>query len=379
MFPACELPLGVALKRPMCKLPYLLFALCLSGSAYAQETGELFVSLEGDGSGRIYLDGMDTGNDTPAMLRDVEAGSHQLQVLGECQTAGETIEVAGGRITRSVLTLEDRGGFLELVVEPDASEIFIDGDLVGMGPNLAREVGCGRHTITVEAIGHKSQTRNLNVDMGSAHRMEISLLTQGHGSLSIMVEPLGATVFIDGHKVADGPITLDDLGQGEHELKVLAEGFHPHISTLTVEPDVLARVDVQLDPVVAVEQVATEAPEPEPAVVEPAMQELELVAGPSSRAPRYVGGAVMTTMGATAAFFSWRFFQTSLIRYDAYKQRVENNNPSANAYYDEQYLPTVRWSTGLAIASGASFLGAAGLFFTADLEGNPMVGIAGRW
>ena len=359
----------------MSKLTFPLVALCLSGSAFAQETGELFVSLEGGGSGRIYLDGMDTGNDTPAMLRDVEAGTHQLQVLGECQTAGETIEVAAGRITRSSLTLESRGGFLELVVEPEASEIFIDGDLVGMGPNLAREVGCGRHTITVEAIGHKSQTRNLTVEMGSAHRMEISLLTQGHGSVSIMVEPLGATVFIDGHKVADGPITLDDLGQGEHELKVTADGFHPHTSTLNVEPDVLARVEIQLDAIGAA--TAPEPSEPEPVVVEP-VRDLS-VAAPSSRTPRYVGGAVMTTMGATAAFFSWRFFQTSLLRYDAYKQRVDNNDPSANAYYDEHYLPTVRWSTGLAIASGASLLGAAGLFFTTDFDGSPIVGLAGRW
>ena len=66
---------------------FLSFILC--GTAAAQETGDIYVLVPEGQTGRVYLDGEDTGKDAPTTLKAVPEGQHQIQVRGPCTIASD--------------------------------------------------------------------------------------------------------------------------------------------------------------------------------------------------------------------------------------------------------------------------------------------------
>jgi hypothetical protein len=368
--------------------------LALSPQALAQETGDIFVTVSGGASGRIHLDGLDMGSEAPATLRNVAVGSHKVQVKGDCVVGTQTVDVAADRVTRTELVLQPRGGFVEVQVDPEFAEILLDGAIFGTGPRVATEVPCGPHILQIEAIGFLTETRPLQVSMGSVHRLEVSLKSkEGKGSLSLLVDPVHTETYLDQVHVATGPITLDDIQAGHHEMVFLAEGYKRHEERIAVLPNEVTRVEITLESMApaapevappppeappkapgAVPVVATPAPSSTPLPPPEAVEPLET----KGSIARPITGAVMIAAGFGAGFYSGRFKQVAWANYATYQELIEDGDEGANDYYDTNVQRDYRRTVGFAIGGAVLITGGLVTVF-ATPDGTSMIGVSGRF
>jgi hypothetical protein len=378
----------------MIRVALTCLLLALSSQALAQETGDIFVTVSGGASGRIHLDGLDMGSEAPATLRNVAVGSHKIQVKGDCVVGTQTVEVAAERVTRTELVLQPRGGFVEVQVEPESAEILLDGSIVGTGPRVATEVPCGPHILQIEAIGFLTETRPLQVSMGSVHRLEVSLKSkEGKGSLSLLVDPVHTETYMDQVHVATGPITLDDIQAGHHEMVFLAEGYKRHEERIAVLPNEVTRVEITLESTApSVPEVAPPPPpvpskEPGavPVVAAPAPSSTPLPPPAPKEPPdasrplgRQITGAILVVAGTGAGLYSWQFKQVAWANYATYQQLTEEKDEGANDYYDTYVQSAYRGAVGFAIGAGVLVTGGLVTAF-ATPGGTSMISVSGRF
>lgn len=72
------------------------------------------------------------------------------------------------------------------------------------------------------------------------------LLRLARGAASVVSDPPGAEVFLDGRSVGHAPILMKDMVRGTHYLRIEAPGVDPWAETVEVEPTQVAQVEVSL-------------------------------------------------------------------------------------------------------------------------------------
>jgi hypothetical protein len=78
--------------------------------------------------------------------------------------------------------------------------------------------------------------------------VDVTLLKEGYGTLVIGLEPVTAAVAIDGVAAGSGPMTIDEIGVGSHEVVLTADGYVTVAKTTDIVADQVVRLDVKLDP-----------------------------------------------------------------------------------------------------------------------------------
>lgn len=100
-------------------LGILLFSISCSeeSSVSSNETGKLIITSIPSGAG-IYLEGMNTGKDTPDTLTNLEAGDYDLFLyLQYYDTAFFTVTIQKNLTTTKEITLEDGLPMVEIVMD----------------------------------------------------------------------------------------------------------------------------------------------------------------------------------------------------------------------------------------------------------------------
>lgn len=91
-----------------------------------------------------------------------------------------------GRETAGAAAPMNRDATLRLQVRPSHAAVLIDGAFVASGSELAKmeaplAIAAGSHTVTVEAPGHTSDTRTIEVGPGQVMELEIVLAADSAG------------------------------------------------------------------------------------------------------------------------------------------------------------------------------------------------------
>jgi PEGA domain len=115
-----------------------------------------------------------------------------------------------------------RTGSLTIATQPDAAEVVIDGERRGTTP-LTVALAAGMHTVTIQ---HDGDTRvvPLTIAAGAEVTQHFEMKTREtvpqFGRLSVVTEPPGAKVSIDGHPHGVAPLVAADLTAEEHTVTV---------------------------------------------------------------------------------------------------------------------------------------------------------------
>jgi hypothetical protein len=131
-------------------------------------------------------------------------------------------ELAGGRSTRAQ-AVESRLGKVTLDTRPAGAEVTIDGQRSGLTP-LTLSVSPGLHSVTV-SLGDDQRVVPLTVEAGSAITQHFEMRTSDStapvgGRMSIVTDPAGAQVSVDGQYQGISPVTVGDLEAAEHRVSV---------------------------------------------------------------------------------------------------------------------------------------------------------------
>jgi hypothetical protein len=126
----------------------------------------------------------------------------------------------------------------------------------GVSPTLVKALPAGKYTIigqTACAYGELS----IEVLANRITRAEMAL-ERGDGTLSVMVKPAGATIFLDGaeavafdfldgSKKGSGNQVFENVTCGEHEITVRASGYLEHRQTVSASPSKVTMIEVNLE------------------------------------------------------------------------------------------------------------------------------------
>ena len=167
-------------------------------SSDASHVGRVLVRSTPAGA-RVFVDGREYGP-TPAAVRDLAIGTHQVRITRDGYTAEERrVVITAARPAQSITVPLDRartasaavvaaspapstpasvGRFVgRLVVEsrPPGAKVYIDGKLVGNTPLALGDVRAGEHVVRIEQDGYRRWSSSVRVVAAEQNKITASL------------------------------------------------------------------------------------------------------------------------------------------------------------------------------------------------------------
>ena len=142
-------------------------------------------------------------------------------------------------------------GSLSVTSEPSGAPVTIDGTARGTTP-LQVDLSPGTHSVEVGA-GAQAVNRPVTVTRGNTFSMHLGLgpsapagAVPGTGSLQIATEPAGGRVWVDGVAYGVAPVTVPNLGVGDHVVTVRGSSGDPINRTVSVQEATVASLLVSM-------------------------------------------------------------------------------------------------------------------------------------
>ena len=192
----------------------------------------------------VLIDGEETGERTPAMLKGVPLGTHEVAIETECGRDTAAVTVTDGRIARADLKAPTGQGTLRVLPDPVDAQIYLDGEQV-LGKEPFASLDCGMHRVEVRAPSMPPGSGN-RVEAGAHHDLAIMLQKDVAGTLVLEVYPLNARILVDGVEVSVGPVTIEPISAGQHVVMVEADGYFQHTEVVEVNETGVQRVSIEL-------------------------------------------------------------------------------------------------------------------------------------
>ena len=123
-------------------------------------------------------------------------------------------------------------GMLYVKSFPAGATVVIKGKERGKTPVLVRDLPAGDITVELRIAGVKPVTKQATVRANKVVTIDVAIEVPS-ATLTIVSEPLEATVILDGREVGKTPLTLEHLEPGEHSLILLKDG-HPRTARSVV-------------------------------------------------------------------------------------------------------------------------------------------------
>ncbi|MHC4249953.1 MAG: LamG-like jellyroll fold domain-containing protein [Planctomycetota bacterium] len=150
----------------------------------------------------------------------------------------------------SVLCLATHGlaadtGMLYVKSDPPGATVVIEGKKRGKTPVLVKGLAPGEVTVEVRIAGVKPVTKVAAVKASKVATIDVAIEVPS-ATLTIVSEPLEATVFMDNQEVGKTPLTLEDLAPGRHQLILLKEGHPRTARSVVLKPGAERVLEVKL-------------------------------------------------------------------------------------------------------------------------------------
>lgn len=334
-----------ALLRPGIALVLLVLA---PGVALAAGQGDLYVQSLPTGAS-IWLDGQDTGQVTPFLLRGVSAGEHEVRLRTGCQTARAQVQVTASTVARADLTLSPGEGAVRVVTSPAGAQVQVDGVVWGTSPLTLSGVQCGPRRLTFHLEDHHDATRTLQVEPWAELDLEVPLKAIAYGTLVVVPDPVDSQVLVDGRLVGTGAMTLERLTTGTHEVVLERDGHPTQRRVVSIPQDQVLRLEVSL--------VGTATPvlAPPVAPAPPARDQAAI-----TRRNRHLLAAAAAGVGAGFAAHGAITGVRAGSAWDTYMGMT--TQAEAEAWYDAEVAPR-RTVMVIDLATAAAFFGAGSLLW----------------
>ncbi|ASJ03528.1 hypothetical protein A3L09_09810 [Thermococcus profundus] len=129
--------------------------------------------------------------------------------------------------------------------DPSEAKVYVNGTHRGTTP-LSLSLNPGTYRIDLSKEGYWSYSTTITITPGSAPTINVTL-TPKPATLTILSEPSGTSVYIDGSYKGATPLTLN-LTHGIHELRLEKDGYKGVQEALTLNPGESRSLDLKLEP-----------------------------------------------------------------------------------------------------------------------------------
>lgn len=180
----------------------------------AADVGDLYVVVPGADGARVFIDGKDTQQVTPVLLRGLPIGEHLVRAVSGCLQGERTVTLRAGLVERAGLTLSPGSGSVSIDYQPSGSLVSLDGAQIGPSPIRKLPLSCGAHRMRIQNEGYRHFEKDFQVGLGEDASFTGQLLVLEYGSLSILPTPLDAEISLNGNVLGTGPMSLETIETG---------------------------------------------------------------------------------------------------------------------------------------------------------------------
>jgi predicted Ser/Thr protein kinase len=137
-------------------------------------------------------------------------------------------------------------GQLLVTSNVQGARITIDGrsDPGWVSPHTFPDLPAGTHMVVVSKEGYDDVQQSVTIEGGHTNSVNANL-TVPSGEISIVTNPPGAEVFIDGRSIGASPARAT-VTVGEHKYTIKRPGMEPYESTFTMKKDAIKTITVNL-------------------------------------------------------------------------------------------------------------------------------------
>ena len=184
------------------------------------------VQVESSESGAsIYVDGADTGMETPGTVMGLSDGRHVITVRDGCNVGEATVEIAPMKVLPVRVVMKPAEGVLTIQPVPLDAVVALDGERLKGPAGQPQPVSCGVHTVQATLSGYLSTMLTVDVEAGQQMVLPVELERLGTGGLRVDVTPNGAMVLLDGKELGTGDREVHGVVAGPHVLAATLTGF----------------------------------------------------------------------------------------------------------------------------------------------------------
>jgi hypothetical protein len=205
------------------------------------------ITLKG-ADGRV----IETGTGTPAFSRTLDEGRYYVEVAHpKYKTISTPLTVAPGKVYVIIVEMSQGQflGFLRVVSSVPGASVYVDKKeegALGRTP-FQNATPTGTHHIWIEKPGYKPIERDIEVGVGDDVLLKVELERVDYGRIRVVASRPDAEVYIDGQLKGKVPLEVD-VGHGQHEVRVSAEGMKDWEDKVQVERGQATPVRVKLRP-----------------------------------------------------------------------------------------------------------------------------------
>ncbi len=194
---------------------------------------------------RILIDGLDTGQTTPAST-EILAGEREitLALSGHAPYRHRILIAAGETRVHPPVTLQQADAQLTVRTSPVGAGVTIDGDYRGESPLTLVAQSGRRYRIQVFKAGYAEQGSTLIPAPGEHRRLDFAL-AEVTGKIQVQARPDTAELLVDGRSMGPANQTLN-LPTRAHRLVVQAPGHAGYATEITPRRGLTQELKVQL-------------------------------------------------------------------------------------------------------------------------------------
>lgn len=195
----------------------------------APTTGSILVTADVEGA-PIFLDGRPTGMVTTAVIDDVPAGNHSIEIRPlEGTPFTQSIVVAAGtraEVRARIRPTAPTTGTIAVLVDQTGAMVRINGTTLPPGAHAQEGLVAGNYVVQVLLEGFEPFRREVVVVAGQTNTVDVQLTRTATppGQVNIRVNVSGATVNFDGVEHT-APAVIPNVPGGTHSVRVTAPGY----------------------------------------------------------------------------------------------------------------------------------------------------------
>ena len=194
----------------------------------------------------VFLDKQQVGT-TPLVLPHVTPGTHaiQIRVSGWDVWNGTTTAVRGS--TTQVIANMTHAAYSVIVTStPPGAKVALDGATKGVTPLTLIGLKPRNYALVVSLKGYAAISRTVDLSDATQSTQDFSLV-KAFGKLSIVSDPAGAQVIMDGKSRGVTPLKIDSLPVGDYALTLKLDGSTNITDTLSVKEGIVLAKQYKFD------------------------------------------------------------------------------------------------------------------------------------
>ncbi|MHB8105821.1 MAG: PEGA domain-containing protein [Candidatus Cryosericum sp.] len=235
-------------RRSRIWITFALIAAVAAGAVFFLLQGrEASLNIRSFPSGAtVFLDEQQVGT-TPLILPHVTPGTHAIQIrMSGWDTWNGTTTAVRGSTTQVIANMMHAAYSLIVTSTPPGATVTLDGITKGVTPLTLIDLKPRNYELEISLKGYASISRTVDLSDATEGTQDFAL-KQAFGKLSIVSDPAGAQVILDGKSSGVTPLKINSFPVGDYALTLKLAGSPDITDTLSVQAGVLLAKQYKFD------------------------------------------------------------------------------------------------------------------------------------